>query len=64
MFYYLINLLQLINALTYIQISNIEGKECYIYMFRIHGISACGVWGERVVVQVLRREFHTYINLD
>ena len=33
MFYYLINLLKLINALTYIRISDIDGKECYIYVW-------------------------------
>ena len=68
MFYCLITLLPLINALTYIQISDIEGKECYIYiyiyMFRIHGISACGMWRARAGVQVSRRELHTHIHLD
>ena len=27
-------------------------------------ISACGVWGIRVGIQVSRREFHTHIHLD
>ena len=27
-------------------------------------ISDCGVWGERVGVQVSRKEFHTHIHLD
>ena len=46
MFYYLINLLQLINALTYIQISDIEGKECYIYVYNTWYKCLWGVGGK------------------
>ena len=46
MFYYLINLLQLINALTYIQIYDIEGKECYIYVWNTRYKSLWDVGGK------------------
>ena len=36
----------------------------YIYIYFFFSISAYGIWGEKVRIQVSKREFHTYTHSD